>query len=306
MIARIILLCLGLATSYCRAADPPITAMALTPDGASIVVGSQAGVEIRSWPELKSVRRLPLEISQVQDISFSPDGKQLALAGGRPGESGILEVIRWPAGDRAFRSNEHQDVVNAIAWSKNGETIATASSDRTIRLTDARTGRSIKVLDGHSKGVMSVAFLPGDHELISGSLDESLRVWNIATGQSLRSLNNHTRYVHAIRVRPSNDLPPVVASIAADRTVRFWQPTVGRLVRFVRLPSEPLAICWTRDAKCVVIGCSDGRVRVVDLESAEVRSERVALPGVIHCLAVAGDDAIVVGGEHGTIKTLRP
>ena len=36
----------------------------------------------------------------------------------------------------------------------------------------------------------------------------------------------------------------MVASASADRTIRIWQPTIGRLVRYVRLEAEPLSIAW--------------------------------------------------------------
>jgi WD40 repeat protein len=93
--------------------------------------------------------------------------------------------------------------------------------------------------------------------------------------------------------------------MGADRTVRFWQPTIGRLLRFVKLPSEPRAVAWTNDGKSAIVACVDGRVRVVDPETAEVRSDLECLSGVAHCLAVTQDGIAIVGGANGQIKSVK-
>src|SRR5262245_19204161 len=77
-------------------AAPPVTALALTPDGKSVVVGSQAGLEVRTWPELERVRTLATELPHVHDLVFAPDGKTLAAVGGAPAQSGMVELYRWP------------------------------------------------------------------------------------------------------------------------------------------------------------------------------------------------------------------
>ncbi len=54
----------------------------------------------------------------------------------------------------------HTDRVNAVALSPDGQRLASASDDRTIRIWEAHTGRLVHVLDGHASGVNSVAFSP--------------------------------------------------------------------------------------------------------------------------------------------------
>jgi WD40 repeat protein len=91
--------------------------------------------------------------------------------------------------------------------------------------------------------------------------------------------------VNAVAVRPaSGEAQPIVASIGEDRTARLWQPTIGRLIRFARLPSPPRALVWTPDGQRLMIGCNDGHVRVVDWETAEIIADKPALHGRIHSL----------------------
>src|SRR5262245_55211599 len=93
-------LCLCGSTAF---AAPPVTAVAFTPDGRSVVVGSQAGLEVRTWPELERVRTLATELAHVHDLAFAPDGKSLAAAGGAPAQSGVVELFRWPDGGLLHR-----------------------------------------------------------------------------------------------------------------------------------------------------------------------------------------------------------
>src|SRR6185369_13125350 len=156
-----------------------------------------------------------------------------------------------------------------------------------------------RVIDGHSRAVLAVVYLPGDTELLSAGVDESLRVWDAASGRSIRQMSNHTRPVLGLALRPkvaSGDVP-LVASIGVDRTLRLWQPTVGRLVRFARLPSEPRAICWTIDGQSILTASVDGRLRVINPESAEVRHDLPAFAGVAHSLAASPAGSVLVGGQ---------
>jgi WD40 repeat protein len=281
---------------------PSVTAVAFTPDGIAVVVGSQAGLEVRSWPELNHVRSLPTELYHVHDLAFSPDGKTLAVVGGAPAESGAFELLGWPSGELVHRASPHSDLIYAVDWQADSTRFATGSADRSVGIHDAVSAKTIQVLQGHSRGVMAVEYLPGQVGLATAGIDESLRLWDVANSKVLRTLPNHTRAVHDLAVCPiGSETAPILASIGADRTVRLWQPTLGRLMRFVRLKSIPLAVAWTDDGLRLVAACKDGSVHLIDSETVEVLKEIPAVDGVAYCLAVAPDRSVVVGGQYGQV-----
>lgn len=276
----------------------PITALAFSPDGNKVITGSQAGIEIRTWPELKIDRSLKTSLAHVHDLAFSPDGKTLAAAGGSPGEKGQVERFSWPEAESQSTISRHDDLVYRIAWQLDGEGFATASADQRVLLHSGDNAEP-RSLAGHSRPVLAVAYLPDGQTIVSAGVDQSLRVWNAADGRLLRTLDNHTAAVHDIAVRPGKfEGPPVVASAAADRTVRLWQPTRGRLMRFARLPSPPLAIAWTSDGGRLLASCVDGRVRVLDPDTLVISADLPALAGWAYSLAISPDDKFaLVGGD---------
>ena len=71
----------------------------------------------------------------------------------------------------------HTDFVNGAAFSPDGQTIATASSDKTARLWDTKTGKEIRRFLGHNDIVYSVTFSPDGRTLATASADRTARLW---------------------------------------------------------------------------------------------------------------------------------
>jgi WD40 repeat protein len=66
--------------------------------------------------------------------------------------------------------------VNAVAFSPDAHRLASASTDRTVRLWDAASGRQTATLEGHTDWVNAVAFSPDAHRLASASTDRTVRL----------------------------------------------------------------------------------------------------------------------------------
>ncbi|HJQ80567.1 MAG TPA: hypothetical protein VJ828_11455 [Lacipirellulaceae bacterium] len=276
----------------------------MTPDKAAVVVASQAGVEVRSWPSLARVAMLPTEMANVHDLAFSPDGKILAVVGGHPAVEGGVELYRWPEQDLLRRVSPHDDVVYAVAWRQDGQELALAGGDNRVSVVAISIERASHYLEGHSRAVLAVAYLPKDNGLLSGGVDQSIRLWDVTATTTKRTLVNHTRAVTDLKVRPSSDSQtiPIVASSGEDRTVRFWQPTIGRLVRFARLESPALELAWNHDGQILWAACRDGRVRAVNPENAAVVSDLPAVDGVAYAVAISPDEKLLVAGSNGQLR----
>ena len=77
----------------------------------------------------------------------------------------------------------HEHLVDCVACSPDGKTVATGTRDGTVRRRDAMTGEPVGQPLVHSGQVLSMAFSPGMPLLLAtGGSDKSVRVWDLATG----------------------------------------------------------------------------------------------------------------------------
>jgi WD40 repeat protein len=299
-----VLLSVSSAAHSLAAAEPPITAAAFSPDGKSVVVGSQKGIEVRSWPALKRQRSIETKLAHVHHLAFSPDGKTLAAAGGAPREAGEIELHDWKNPAEPNPHYVHDDLIYQVAWSPDGSRLAAAGADGFVHLLNSE-GDDLGKLAGHSRGVLSVVWLPDGQRLLSAGLDQSVRLWDAKSGELLRTLDNHTAEVRDLAVRPGEHPLPMVASASADRTVRLWQPTIGRLVRFARLSEEPLDIDWTPDGSQLLAACADGRLRVINPNTVEIVRDVPAIDGWAYTVVAAADgEFALIAGSHGQLKAI--
>ena len=74
----------------------------------------------------------------------------------------------------------HSNTVTCITISPDGQTLASGSRDRTIKLWNLATGAEIRTLTGHENNVTSVTFSPDGKALVSGSEDHTMKIWRVS------------------------------------------------------------------------------------------------------------------------------
>ena len=83
---------------------------------------------------------------------------------------------------------------DGVSFSPDGNALASASDDQTVRLWDPKSGKLLNTLTGHTWGVNGVSFSPDGNTLASAG-DKTVRLWDPKSGKLLTTLTGHTSYV---------------------------------------------------------------------------------------------------------------
>lgn len=127
------------------------------------------------------------EWASAGDVAFSPDGKHIAApvtAGSRGAPAGLIiedtgaSVAVWElaTGKSTEPVKGLKASVGRVVFSPDGKQLATAGSDKIVRVWDLATGKELAALPCPEQ-VSAVAFSPDAKSLAAGSQDGSIRIW---------------------------------------------------------------------------------------------------------------------------------
>lgn len=220
-----------------------------------------------------------------ESTAHQPEQAPLAWTGATP------TVLRGHTGGTGSSGG-----VLSVAFSSQGGLLATAGSDKTVRLWNPNTGEHLRTLNGHTKGVTAVAFSLDGRLLATGSVDKTVQLWSPKTGERLAPLIGHMDSVRAVAFSPDGQW---LAAGSDAATVCLWNPKTAEYVRnLTGHRGAVYAVAFSPDGHLLASGSEDMTVRLWDVHTGvhlrtlirhlhEVRAVAFSPDG--NLLASAGD-----------------
>lgn len=270
-----------------------------------------------------------------RSFAFSPDGQTFA-------GTALSTVLLWDisTGQLLWEESHRQPDANSVAFSPDGETLASGSSDNTIRLWDAATGKIKNILTDHRDDVNSVVFTPDGSTLLSGSSDKTIRAWDVATGLQKQVLTGHGTSIYGIALSPDGS---TLMSGSDDNAIYFWDVATGERLEILResiagvddiafSPDNAIiatelgrdillwdiatgvqkqvltghtdtinSIAFSPDGGTLASGSSDDTVRVWDIATGQIQKILTERGGDVRIVAFSSNGNTVAGATSGNI-----
>ena len=250
----------------------------------------------------------------VRSLAFTPDGAYLAAAGGN---NQVVPIRIWDvaSGREVSSLRGHSGIVWGVAFSPDGQTLASVSSDATAKVWDWRTQTLVRSLDFPSQ-VVSVSFSPDGQSLAVGGVDTpqnqilNAAIWTYSVS-AWEPLVKFSEFWN-IGVMVYGPKGRTLIGGGTSRNIQVWRTSDGARLFTLSHAHQVSDAAISPDGSTLATGtcitvvnheCTDGGVWLWDLLTGKLIDKLGGFPNVVESLAFSADgSALIVGSRDGTLR----
>lgn len=321
---------------FCVTSSSSVNDAVYSPDGKTIVAGTQSGEVLFINAESGEVENTFNYQVPIWDLSISPDNQLLAIARDdekitvlnfaqrtfnydlftfgkvyvaafSPNSEWIASgtnqgvVTLWNVGDgRIISGTAHQGEVYALTFSPNSKIIATGGEDNTVYLNVVATGNQLlRILN--EDWVEDIAFNKDGTWFVTVSDDGRIRVWDTVTGrEKIRMLQDS--FMSEVQVSPNGQF---IATTGYDKTVRIWSAASGAEIFQIPLNGFGNVLTFSADGNYLISGDQSGNINTWDVSTLSSAINYIQLNEQTRQIQFSNSDAYLAASTDAAVWLLN-
>ncbi|MEQ8675292.1 MAG: BTAD domain-containing putative transcriptional regulator [Aggregatilineales bacterium] len=223
--------------------------------------------------------------------------RSLELSYTASADAALLRALQKPLLKQRFSGHDFRTVT--IITSTDGHYLLSAGADKTLRLWDLNTGKTLRVISDFDVPIRSATFSPDSKYYAVGCSGNTLRIWGVDHSEPVRILRSHTGCVQCVAWSQDGQL---LASGDTEGVVYIWQAQTGDVIQAFKLEVPIEQVYFAEDRPAIFVVTAD----TVTVWNVEVRNRFQIIETGSHritaFLSVPDSNHVLIGTHNGNIQ----
>jgi dipeptidyl aminopeptidase/acylaminoacyl peptidase len=170
----------------------------------------------------------------------------------------------YPQANTLYICLGHASRVTSIAWSPNGEYLASASFDKTVHIWNGANGSNLLTYRGHAGRVNALAWSPDNKYIASASDDRTVHLWDVLSGKNLFTYYGHKGAINTVAWSPDGTC---IASAGEDAAVHIWHAQTHQPISIHADHNDKImTVAWSPDNRLLASASKDRTIKIRGME----------------------------------------